>query len=104
MSHRVVYSPDALDQLASLRKYIAGESNAKIADRYIDSIIAYCETLSTFPRRGTRRDDLFPGLRTVGFERRATIAFLVGDDVVTIVGVFYGGQDLDAAMRLSKPS
>jgi toxin ParE1/3/4 len=27
-----------------------------------------------------RRDDLLPGLRTTGFERRVTIAFVVAED------------------------
>ena len=53
-------------------------------------------TLATFPERGTKRDDLAPGIRTIGFERRATIAFRVGDDTVRIVRIFYAGRDYDA--------
>jgi len=34
-----------------------------------------------------------PGLRTVGFERRATIAFMMTEDAVLVEGVFYGGQE-----------
>jgi toxin ParE1/3/4 len=50
-----------------------------------------------FPERGTRRDDLRPGLRIVGYRRRVTIAFHVGDDSVTIDRVLYGGRDLAPA-------
>jgi toxin ParE1/3/4 len=47
--------------------------------------------------RGTAaRGDLLPGLRTIGFERRATIAFTVTADAVLVEGVFYGGQDFEA--------
>jgi plasmid stabilization system protein ParE len=53
----------------------------------------------TFPERGTRRDDLLPGLRTIGFERRVTIAFVVTPDTVLIEGIYYGGQDFEAAIR-----
>jgi toxin ParE1/3/4 len=49
--------------------------------------------------RGQKRDDLLPGLRTIGFERRITIAFVVTADIVLIEGVFYGGQDFEAAFR-----
>jgi toxin ParE1/3/4 len=35
-------------------------------------------------------------LRVLGFERRATIAFVITVDRVVIEGIFYGGQDLDA--------
>jgi len=53
--------------------------------------------LATFPQRGQLRDDLLPGLRTTGFERRITIAFVVTPDAVLIEGIFYGGQDFEAA-------
>lgn len=36
------------------------------------------------------------GLRVRGFERRATIAFVITVDRVVIEGIYYGGQDLDA--------
>jgi toxin ParE1/3/4 len=39
------------------------------------------------------------GLRTIGFERRATIAFMVTADAVVVAGVFYGGQDFEANFR-----
>ena len=55
--------------------------------------------LESFPERGTRRDDIRPGLRVIGFERRATIVFQVLEDEVIIVRVFYGGQDYEAALR-----
>jgi toxin ParE1/3/4 len=47
----------------------------------------------TFPNRGTRRDDLRPSLRVIGFERRVTIAFHVSASAVTIDRIFYGGRD-----------
>jgi toxin ParE1/3/4 len=46
-----------------------------------------------------RRDDIRPGLRTIGFERRATIAFQVKRAEVVIVRIFYGGQDYERALR-----
>lgn len=45
------------------------------------------------------RDDLLAALRTVGFERRATIAFVVAADAVLIEGIFYGGQGFEALLR-----
>jgi hypothetical protein len=49
--------------------------------------------------RGQKRDDLLPGLRTTGFERRVTIAFIVTDNIVLIEGIFYGGQDFEATFQ-----
>jgi toxin ParE1/3/4 len=37
------------------------------------------------------------GLRTTGFERRVTIAFVVSAEAVLIEGIFYGEQDFEAA-------
>ena len=66
------------------------------AGDYISRIEAACMALATFPERGTKRDDLEPGIRTIGFERRATIAFRVEDNTVRIVRVFYAGRDYEA--------
>jgi toxin ParE1/3/4 len=69
------------------------------AGGYIDRLEAACRALEIFPERGTRRDDIRPGLRVMGFERRATIIFQVTEGEVVIVRIFYGGQDYEAALR-----
>ncbi len=51
--------------------------------------------LQDFPERGTRRDDIRPGLRILGFERRATIVFQVAKREVVIVRILYGGRNLE---------
>jgi toxin ParE1/3/4 len=58
--------------------------------------------LATFPERGTRRDDILPGLRTIGFERRVTIAFRVLKARVEIVTIAYGGRDFERELRRQK--
>ena len=102
MSHRVVFTPEALDQLAALYQYIAAAASPAIALRYTDAIVSYCESLSSFPHRGTVRDDLRMGLRVTHYKKRAVIAFAVEADWVYIIGVFYGGQDHES--RLSDDS
>ena len=100
MKHRVMFSPEASEQLAELHQYIAREASPEIALRYTEAIINYCEGLCIFPLRGTIRDDVRPGLRVTNYKKRAVIAFAVEKDIVYIVGVFYGGQDYEA--RLSE--
>ena len=95
MSHRIEFSPEALGDLIDLYDYIALRDGAERAIGYIDRIEDCCRNLSLFPDRGTRRDDLRPGLRILGFERRAVIAFLVAADTVTILRILYGGRDLE---------
>lgn len=98
MSYTVVFTPEAEAQLIELYSYIAAEASAEIAARFTDGIVTYCESLSTFPARGNRRDDIRPGLRVTGYRKRVAIAFHVDEDRVNIIGVFYGGQDYEATL------
>jgi len=86
-------------QLLALHRRISEAASPAIAERYTTAITEYCRSLSTFPHRGTRRDDIRPGLRLLGFRRRVTITLTVSNEVVMILGVFYGGQDVEAALR-----
>ena len=95
--NRLTFSEAAADDIISLHNYIAENSGGRTAGRYVLRIQRACENLVYFPQRGSRREDLGPSLRTIGFERRATIVFSAGDDEVTIIRIFYGGQDFEAA-------
>ena len=99
MKYRVVFSPEAEEQLAELYRYIASVASPVVAERYVNAIISYCETLETFPLRGVPRDDIRPGLRITNYRKRAVIAFDVAGDLVSIIGVFYGGQDYQTALQ-----
>jgi plasmid stabilization system protein ParE len=96
MMYRVIYAPEAEAQLLSLFFHIAAAASPEIAARYTDAIVEQCESLKTFPMRGAQRDDIRPGLRVFGF-RRVSIAFEVTGEVVTILGIFYGGQNFETA-------
>ncbi|MEN5060919.1 type II toxin-antitoxin system RelE/ParE family toxin [Luteimonas sp. TWI1416] len=102
MSYRVEFAPEAVAQLAAIEEYIINAGAPASAVRYVDAIVAYCESLETFPERGTKRDDLFPGLRITSYRGAAVIAFLVDAEreVVSILGVFYGGQDYEGMWSL----
>lgn len=97
----VVFTPRAERQIADLYAYIAHDSGEVRAEKFVGGIVADWLALSTFPERGNRRDDIRPILRTKGYARRVTIAFSV-DLVATTVaihGIFYGGQDFEAAFQ-----
>ena len=99
MTHRVVFSPETLQQLRDLLHYIAVHASTEVAQRYTDNIIDYCESLNTFPLRGTMRDDVRPGLRITHYKKRAVIAFAVFKEQVSILGIFYGGQDYETLLQ-----
>ena len=99
MPHEVKFTPRAERHLRDLQQYIAVEVGPQTAGRYIERVIDYCLGLETFPLRGTQRNDLRPGLRVLGFERRVAIAFTVDDAAVVVHGIFYGGQDFERLWR-----
>ncbi|MEP6844064.1 MAG: type II toxin-antitoxin system RelE/ParE family toxin [Pseudolysinimonas sp.] len=91
--YRVVFRLEALKQLEELYDFIAEAGSPPNAATFTDSIVSYCESLTDFPYRGRSRDDLRPGLRTIGYKRRVVIAYAVLNETVTIIGIFYGGRD-----------
>ncbi len=99
MKFHVVFSPEAEDQLSNLYRYIAVATSPGVAERYVNAIIRYCEMLETFPLRGAQRDDIRPGLRITHYKGRTVIVFAVEAQQVSIVGVFYGGQDYETALQ-----
>lgn len=99
MSYRVVFSPEAADQLAALYRYIAAAASPGIAAKYTEAIVSYCEGLGTFPHRGTMRNDVRPGLRITNYKKRTVVAFYVDVEQVFIVGLFYGGQDYETILH-----
>lgn len=90
----VTFTPEARDDLSSIGDWIAERAGADIALGYIERLEAYCLGFEHAAERGRRRDDLRPGLRVIGFERRVAIVFAVSDDEVTILRLYYGGQNL----------
>lgn len=97
MKFKIVFAPEARDDLHELFDYIAEQDGPQRAMTYIGRIEKVCLSLQTLPNRGTLREDLRPGLRVMGFERRALIAFRVSSDTVAILRILYGGRSVERA-------
>jgi len=95
----VVYAPEAERDLADLYEYLADAASPAIAIAFLRRARTWLAGFDIASERGTRRDDLRPGLRVIGFERRVTAAFVVSDERVLILRLFYGGQDWGEALR-----
>jgi len=89
----VVVAPDAQRDLLSLYDHIADAASPAVAATYLRRVQTHLAGFDLAAERGSLRSDLRPGLRTIGFERRLTIAFSVSEDQVTILRVFNGGRD-----------
>lgn len=97
--YHVIFTPEAQDQLAALYGYIAEAASPEIAERYTNAIVTHCEGLQTFPKRGACRDDIRPGLRITNYKKRTVIAFAVEMEQVSIIGIYYGGQNYEVDLQ-----
>jgi toxin ParE1/3/4 len=96
----VDYREDARNDLANIFRHIVEASGSPdVALKFVLRIEDRSQSIGNAPRGGRSRDDIVPGLRTVPFEHSAVIAYIVDDDLVRIVNIFYGGRDYETLMR-----
>lgn len=99
MKYRLRFTKQANADLKKLHDYIAEQAGLGVADAYIDRIEAACRPLIDNPAIGTPRDQLRLGLRSLAFERRATILYHVRDRTILIERVAPKGVDLKQLFR-----
>ena len=92
----VVSAPEAEADLLDL--FLAAEASPAIGITFMRRLRAWLDDVDLAAERGTRRDDIRRGLRTIGFERRVTATFALEDERVVIQRLFYGGQDWGAVL------
>lgn len=95
----VVFGPEALEDIDQLFEWVAEHASADVALAYVDRLQSFCDRLAIGSLRGTAREDIRQGLRTVGFERNLTVAFAVDTHRVEILRVFAKGRDWEGEMR-----
>ncbi|WP_434404439.1 type II toxin-antitoxin system RelE/ParE family toxin [Sphingobium sp. DN12] len=99
MSHHVQLSALAIEDLIAIHHWVRAEADLATADRYLARIEERVAALSDFPDRGSPRDDLIAGLRTLTFERRLLIAYHVDREMVTVQRVIHAVRDLGAMLQ-----
>lgn len=98
--YKVAYRETATADILDVYRWVYEVSLDPVtAERFTARLVAACERIGNVPHGGRPRDDLLPGLRTVPFEKRAVIAYMVEAETVVITNVFYGGRDYEALYR-----
>ena len=99
--YKVEYLAGTTKQLLDIEDYIIDQEAPIYAYDFTSRIENFCNSLGLFPRKYTKRFDIWPNLHTVGFEGNVLIAYVVNDDarLVTFEGIFYGGQNWEAALK-----
>lgn len=95
MRYEVRFTAAARNDLRDLYLYIARRSGPQIAMTYVERLRTYCLGFADQPERGIRRDDVRPGLRIVGFERRVTLAFHIDGHRVVFDRLLYAGRQME---------
>ena len=96
MTPSLRFHPRAQADLLSLYTWIAQQAGTARAGAYITRIEAACRNLPAFPLIGRPAENLGPGLRLLGFERRAAIIYRTNLSTVDILAIYHGGRDLQA--------
>lgn len=103
MTGRVVYTPEAEQQLDRLDDWISDKASPATAGEFVRAVMDHCEEILVFPLAGRDRD-VRPGMRTTTFWKRTVVAYAVDESedevVVSVLGVFSGGQDWESALRV----
>lgn len=103
MTGRTYLTPEAERQLNEIDDWITTSASADIARRFVSAVLDHIDGIATFPLAGRARDDVRPGIRTTTFKKRTVIVYVVqeisDERVITILGVFHGGQDWERALR-----
>ena len=94
MAYRIRLTDEAEADLQAIYTGISERSSTATARGYVNRIVGYLASFDLFPERGSLRNEIRPGLRVVGFERRVSIAFVVETDEVVVLRILYGGQEL----------
>lgn len=101
MSYGVQLSALAIEDLITLHQWLSVEADRPTADGYLARIEERVASLAEFPHRGSPRDDLVQGLRTLTFERRLQIAYTVHGAVVTVQRIISASRDLTPALEIT---
>lgn len=97
--YRVELRPAAARHLAAIEARIAEEATDDIARRFVGLILDRCHALEMYPGRGTPRDDIRPGVRTLVFKRNVVIVYAVQGEDVAVLGISWRGQDLGSLLE-----
>lgn len=89
----VRFLPTATDDLFDIAMWIAERADWDVARDYVARVEAACRRLAHFPLRGTPRDELGPGMRSIPFERRLVIVYRIEDETVEIIRCLASGRD-----------
>jgi len=98
-SRKVTWSPEALADLDDIWNFHEQVAGARTAENMLRRIHDGCEFLREYPLGGRERHDVRPGLRSVSIVPFVIFYQLGHEDVLEIMHILDGRQDVDAAFE-----
>lgn len=98
MSRAIIWRPAAQADLLELYDWIARQAGQATAYDYTAAIEDHAGKLADLPEWGPPRDDLAPGIRTITYRGRTTLAYRVLPSAIEIVRLAHAGRDLGRAL------
>lgn len=96
--YQVRFADDALDDLVRIFADLLPVAGERVARDFVGRLETACLNLATFPARGSLRSHVRPGLRILGYRHQVSIAFVVTETEVLILGIFRRGADTEALL------
>lgn len=91
---RVIWSPEAVDDIDSLWEYYADTAGQVTADKLLREIAGVVATIDDFPFAGRSRDEIRTGLRSLAASLHV-VFYRLKDGRPEIVRVLDGRQDIE---------
>lgn len=91
---RVIWSPEALDDIDRLWDYYASTAGRVTADKLLREVVRIAATIDDFPLAGRSRDEIRTGLRSLAASPHV-VFYRLKDDRPEIVRVLDGRQDIE---------
>jgi addiction module RelE/StbE family toxin len=95
MGHKVVWSPEALDDVDAIAGYIARDS-AFYATTVVNRILETSRSLNQFPYLGRAVPELGQDDIRERFVYSYRLVYRVAQDTITVVAVIHGKRQFDA--------
>ncbi len=100
MSRVCRVTPRASRDIEAIADYLATRSSLSRSEQFLNGIDSTLQRIAQFPQIGRKRDELYPGLRSLPYEQYLIFYRLLNDDI-EVLRVVSGYQDLLALFEES---
>ena len=97
----VIFAPAAAQDVEEISDYIHAE-NPAAGRRFIAALRERCSRIADVPHGGVPRPTLWPGLRSIAFQRYV-IFYTTDGDEVRIERVLHGARDIPTILEGGQP-